>query len=75
MVEVMFFLLKIFNLVLEKQASEYLSILDKELTVSQPLDEVFGVCNGQKLSEIDGLSLFNALLKHIPILNYLRSCL
>ena len=43
-----------FYLVAEKQASEYLSILDAEMTVSQPLDGIFGVCKGQKSSEFDG---------------------
>ena len=43
-----------FYLVAEKQASEYLSILDAVMTVSQPLDGIFGVCKGQKPSEFDG---------------------
>ena len=43
-----------FHLVAEKQSSEYLSILDAEMTVSQPLDGIFGVCKGLKPSEFDG---------------------
>ena len=43
-----------FHLGAEKQASEFLSILDAEMTVSQPLDGIFGVCKGLKPSEFDG---------------------
>ena len=44
-----------YYLVAEKQeATEYLSILDAEMTVSQPLDGFFGVCKGLKPSEFDG---------------------
>ncbi len=43
-----------FHLGAEKQALEYLSILDAEMTASQPLDGIFGVCKGLKPSEFDG---------------------